>query len=229
MICGKHQIADATKIFFRAVSFDRSHLCSDYFPRTLSKNNHSRLNFFDWNISVGGGNHSSSGATFIHRPVTETRHVLRCELRSPPSVGDVAVQVIHDFISGRTRTRQQHGQAARERLDVVRHVAEARPDNVCGAALTSEPRCYGKGAFNNALPCVSFILSMLLRSQSAKGFQWQDCIFLKAANRILMGCQHTNHGKGALSVSRALIRAPAGAPVRPRAGCSGGGRTRYEM
>ncbi len=77
---------------------------------------------------------------FVHRPVGMMRHGFRIVLQSPPEIREITIEVVYRFGLGRVGPHQQHGQRARERLDVVVHVATPVPHESCHARFPAKPR-----------------------------------------------------------------------------------------
>src|SRR5437868_1126090 len=61
-------------------------------------------------------------------------------LQRPPEIAQVAIAIVDGFNARLVLARQQDGQAAGERLDIVPDVAQARPDQIGRARLAAEPR-----------------------------------------------------------------------------------------
>jgi len=80
---------------------------------------------------------------FIHRPVCPVGGLVRRQRDRPPEVRQVAIQVVDCLDAGSVRAGEKDSQAAGERLDVIRDVAKAVPDEIRYQALTAETM--GKG------------------------------------------------------------------------------------
>ena len=63
----------------------------------------------------------------ITRPVGGVRHSLRVVCNRPPEVGNKAVKIIDGFDPFAVRRAEQHGGAARERLDIIVNRTECSP------------------------------------------------------------------------------------------------------
>jgi hypothetical protein len=64
---------------------------------------------------------------FVHRPVRSVRHCVGIVLESTPEVRHHAIQIVDRLNPRLCRPAQQHRPATKERLNVVRNVAESLP------------------------------------------------------------------------------------------------------
>ena len=77
---------------------------------------------------------------FIHRPIRIPGNHIRGILQSTPEICNHAIEVVDSFSLRQGRPRQQDCARAKKRLDIIRHVAKARPNSRGAARFTAEPR-----------------------------------------------------------------------------------------
>lgn len=134
----QHERADAGEVL-RLAPLRRLHNGGDHAPISLAPHRHTRSNMLHGDITLWGCNHRSGGYTFVHRPIGVLRNTIRVACYRPPCVAYKPILVVHRFYLGRMRTRKQHRPGPKERLHVVRHVAEPIPYDARNAGLAAAP------------------------------------------------------------------------------------------
>ena len=80
---------------------------------------------------------------FVNRPVCMVRHCLRVSLKRTPEIRDHAIQIVDRLRMRIVRTTEKYRAGAKERLNVVRHVAKPLPNQFRDLRFPAKPREWG--------------------------------------------------------------------------------------
>lgn len=138
MIPGKPQWPDtiefACLVALRRL-YDRRHNS----PVSFAEHHHAWLNGLYRNRTVRSCDESTGRHAFVDRPVRIVRHGIRFGLDGSPEVGDEPIEIVDRLNTRLVGSAQEDGQRTGKRLDIIRHVAKAFPDDRRDAGFPAEP------------------------------------------------------------------------------------------